>query len=72
MNKKEFHELTVESYDFGHVDNGHMHQRENCNDAAVADSADDGVLQLSASIQPHQLRQEQSPQAQPSSLHQVK
>lgn len=47
-----------------------MHQRENHSDAAFADSADDGVLQLSASIWPHQLRQEQSPQARPSSLHQ--
>lgn len=29
--------LTVESYDFGHVDNGHMHQRGNHSDAVFAD-----------------------------------
>lgn len=56
------------NFDFQHVDTDHLHQEEIHSDADVADLADGGVQQLSASVWPHLPQQELSPQAQPLSL----
>lgn len=50
-------------------DRGLMHQRETHSDAAFADLVGGGVQQLFASTWQHQLLQEQSPRARPSSSH---
>lgn len=58
----------MEDYDYGYgygdVGIGENYLRESHSDAGVADSADDVIQQLFASILPRQLQQEQSPQVQ--------